>query len=1830
MAGARESSSAKPFRLVSHHLTACSSSYTSDDYTRPARTVPTSHPEWPSEGAGESSRNTGHALEAAARLEYPHDGSGSSFVILVRAIENAETLELSMIPLDAPTHDASSELSLGSVSPKSATPPPQLFLLPAPVMSGLSIFLDEYSGDLHVVAVTITGWLFRLRFLMPSVFYSDTLPYDWAQEHKIASLSHLTEDAAAVARRSSAEGPASSSPATATLVKLPTLVHVVESGLVLVACNDGSLIKLEQSRSDDGDGKFVGAWRESSLKSTSFLSSFSRFFNRSSNSQSAASTTVIDGLPSHTNSVQTHIVALDTLLRDDASALAFTITRDRRIRIWDLVTDTCLMTAELPTELLRPASRSDDEPTSQGLATPTSLPPFGIRGSLRPLCHVFALSGGEDFAEYPAYMLVFVPAPLPIGSFFALYGIEFAERASRSRTPSIHLRRQGSSVATSGGVAELALLWQRPCDDTVRNLRAELRDVTVLQASSSEQAPWQLWCLWDCRGSLTVQRTLLGRDGDDSSPWLSTQDSDATTAYSPLRGAEVDAFLASLLQNGESNSMESISQFYIGRIMEAGRFDIASLRWSLRVYASSLEASLNTARRQLPPTLQPGAIFANTTEQLAGTVAAGVQLEVDPDSGAVRMDQFHTQVRREWQKFVGLLMEADTHGRWPIAFIRRSSSKDDDEVNLTSLTPLILSRNRITAFTLEGHADSLYRAFQAFASGERSFRAQTGSVDLNPHRNFLVGLVMQLRTKDEEGPLEYCNLSEQDLANSCISIAEAASLLHEKLPPLISDRIYQDVFRSASTPLDADVSDVALEWWNSATTIDAVGSELQARLSCLLTGTADGSSEATRPAGTYTSRGSMWGQSALEPAFWKLSDLLVESYPSFSKATPSINLAGTVASEAATSFVADEVNQSLRNRLFLSRALLLLALFVHWVRSEQSSLGVQEGSSTDGADSFSRHFEFLPYLIARLVSITHQVNVFTNLFDHSSSPELSLDSAVVVGGSNEHEEAEVTTEISKLVVSGNSRPSGAIVLGLANTLAQYCLMRRIPPFDAGTNSREMIAAGLLLREDCIAGNARYFLASLGLPSRLGSRWRTLGDNAGQFPLLQHSQVVLGRNLLLHAHPTAVQQMVRSLPSSPCSQYLLARACLQHQLFAPAAQAFHEAARGALSLGHESATNENREAVDFAFLVPQSVASLSSFSRARLQGEVRPDWGAVAASTYYRHVADLFEAAGADVQTAEFAQLAVQSAKGSNGTLTADLDSQALRSLYFRLFRAQLSLGHFAQCYQTVMDIPFGSLRCDCLRTLISATCESGAYSELLGFNFAGLQPEVERNLSFKARNSDPRTNPPYFQILYSYHMRRVDYKSAGAVMYQQAHKLADLYRHGRDGFVYSSQRQPRPPQSAADAFIEVSILQARSYLAAINALSLLDGDNAWFADAVTQSTAPESAGEDAYAARPMANRPTVSRKVSSYIPSQHWQSGSREIRIVQIVDVCLEYRLVLARLEVVQLYPELAKATMTLNPSDVVALLIRNNQYDKAFASARGLKVDQSGIFASLAVKCAAADCMQNYRRRLDREWLQRQDPDGTNAEANALLESMAIDADEAGSWGFEPQTALLDDEDDLGEAIGDVTSAWAFLRTSERTAGWSGSLAERAWRYLRLNLEIEDARGFETGWRYRTVVLERLLNLSANGTYQERVQVPAWLLEWFENYQPHLLVTAYMKANLVDAALTAAISWIKRSTLQISKMSVLGGRERASGLRRSAFIPYMTLDALIQRALDSDARPSGATKSAAATRELADTLKNEVVNGRFRLLEKMWREEKGWAEDKERREIQSPEMTLD
>ncbi|WFD05444.1 hypothetical protein MVES1_000774 [Malassezia vespertilionis] len=486
--------------------------------------------------------------------------------------------------------------------------PPVSMSFQAPLLANVGVFEDPTTSTIHVLCVSSVGFVYRLTIPIAAIVRNHPLPSRWVQEQPVDILQ--ADDAPEA-----------------------TLVYAIDAGLLLVACADGTLVRLEQENM--GDGSYARTWRESSMRPSSFLSGVSRLFHRNTASPSASAKRAPS--PTQTLSVATHV-------RENDAALAFCVCRDRKLRIWNMVSETCIRTLSLPSSYTAAANNvSAAEEEMEGDAFERS----------PPLVQLFYPS--EAGAAYALYLLLFIPAPLPGGAFVVAYGVELEESSS-----------------WSGGVGEIALVWGKACDARTHAADVELRDMAL----SVDQGVWHIWLLWHAGGAPLLQHTLAlqeddGRGGQEitrrgARPQEAWSTTGAYAQYAPLRGPDFDAALAAL------HGVQDTAQFFLERLLVPARFSSTTLAAALRVYTGETQ---DLARMQQRTRLA----------EAICTIVAGHA--VPPADASAQSPSFTEQARAQWLRFSRIVEQIDRNAHWPLRLCMLPVSP----------TPLILARHTLEA-----------------------------------------------------------------------------------------------------------------------------------------------------------------------------------------------------------------------------------------------------------------------------------------------------------------------------------------------------------------------------------------------------------------------------------------------------------------------------------------------------------------------------------------------------------------------------------------------------------------------------------------------------------------------------------------------------------------------------------------------------------------------------------------------------------------------------------------------------------------------------------------------------------------------------------------------------------------------------------------------------------------------------------------------------------------------------------------------------------------------------------------------------------------------------
>ncbi|KAI0599341.1 nucleoporin Nup120/160-domain-containing protein [Biscogniauxia sp. FL1348] len=192
--------------------------------------------------------------------------------------------------------------------------------------------------------------------------------------------------------------------------------------------------------------------------------------------------------------------------------------------------------------------------------------------------------------------------------------------------------------------------------------------------------------------------------------------------------------------------------------------------------------------------------------------------------------------------------------------------------------------------------------------------------------------------------------------------------------------------------------------------------------------------------------------------------------------------------------------------------------------------------------------------------------------------------------------------------------------------------------------------------------------------------------------------------------------------------------------------------------------------------------------------------------YYAHIVALYERHKAYSYVVEFARLALQFI--NRKTMDADMVRTEIQS---RLFSGATAISNFEVAHSTLVAIKDRALQHSCLRILIQKMCDNLHNSELVELSFPGLQNDVDEILAQKCHDTvDVITGVPYHQILYSWRIKRNDYRGAAAILFNRIQKLR-LLGEG--------------DQVTGDDVLDTAI--TRQYLMLINVLSCVEPKQAW-------------------------------------------------------------------------------------------------------------------------------------------------------------------------------------------------------------------------------------------------------------------------------------------------------------------------------------------------------------------------------------------------------------------
>ncbi|KAF8631128.1 hypothetical protein AX15_002475 [Amanita polypyramis BW_CC] len=240
------------------------------------------------------------------------------------------------------------------------------------------------------------------------------------------------------------------------------------------------------------------------------------------------------------------------------------------------------------------------------------------------------------------------------------------------------------------------------------------------------------------------------------------------------------------------------------------------------------------------------------------------------------------------------------------------------------------------------------------------------------------------------------------------------------------------------------------------------------------------------------------------------------------------------------------------------------------------------------------------------------------------------------------------------------------------------------------------------------------------------------------------------------------------------------------------------------------------------------------------------------------------------------------------------------------------------------------------------------------------------------------------------------------------------------------------------------------------------------------------------------------RRITKHIPG----SGKYEAEVIQLSDIQHDYAALSAHIDLVRSDPSLLSAEDFFLPTSLIILkLAQANHLTQAITYARSLKIDMTDLFTHLTRQCL----------RLSRN------PDAT---------------------------------------IQEDTLDWLFSGTP---SSWSGSVADRAWKYLRQALDLHDSA--EMDYKYTKAALQTI------AAHDRKHPPPPWITNILEEFDPEFLIRVSLSCEKYADAIEHSLSLIRKCNDKV----IRDPPQNAS----TTWLPYTLLDQVLMTSKSLEKSPA-------------------------------------------------------
>ena len=309
-----------------------------------------------------------------------------------------------------------------------------------------------------------------------------------------------------------------------------------------------------------------------------------------------------------------------------------------------------------------------------------------------------------------------------------------------------------------------------------------------------------------------------------------------------------------------------------------------------------------------------------------------------------------------------------------------------------------------------------------------------------------------------------------------------------------------------------------------------------------------------------------------------------------------------------------------------------------------------------------------------------------------------------------------------------------------------------------------------------------------------------------------------------------------------------------------------------------------------------------------------DTGSNATVLYCLNLIDLFEQEQSPDMIIQLAKHAVEIAPAREALIS---------NLWSIQFKHSLDLSLYEDAYIAMLSNPEPSRRKDCMKRFVIELCSKNKFKLLCTFPYSGVGRDIEDVLESRARSVDV-TNGTYYKLLHSFYTNRGNYRRAAVAMYECAMRLSGEL----------------PTLSILDQ-------QAKCYLAAINALYLVDEKSAF----VVKPPPPDSSKN-----KPPSDPPNSKKKRENHDTTSNENENSiltTRVKVMSIRDVENEYLIVLAQLRLAGVEETATPlTTSSCTHEEIQILLVQYGLFDMAMTISQRLNLSMQYLFECLTTRC--------------------------------------------------------------------------------------------------------------------------------------------------------------------------------------------------------------------------------------------------------------------------------------